>query len=175
MPLIVDFLATLTLLAHIGMATLALLVLFLRPWGRRALTWLRGIVHARTAALVVAWSGTLGSLYLSEVLAWAPCKLCWLQRTMLYPQALLLTFMRKDDRMSWLVPLNVVGAAVAALQVAEQRGSIAACGDASCAVLYSLHYGYISVPVMALTAFVMMGLLLWEHNTSTTRSWKARA
>ncbi len=73
------------------------------------------------------------------------------------------------------MPLNVVGAAVAALQVAEQRGSIAACGDASCAVLYSLHYGYISVPVMALTAFVMMGLLLWEHNTSTTRSWKARA
>ena len=41
-------------------------------------------------AWVVALVATLGSLYLSEVLGYRPCKLCWYQRIAMYPLALML-------------------------------------------------------------------------------------
>lgn len=37
------------------------------------------------AAWVVACVATLGSLYLSEILGYEPCKLCWFQRILMYP------------------------------------------------------------------------------------------
>ncbi len=48
-----------------------------RPWR----TWL---------AFAVAAGATLGSLYFSERVGFAPCKLCWYQRCAMYPLAVVL-------------------------------------------------------------------------------------
>ena len=42
------------------------------------------------AAAAIATVCTAGSLYLSEVAEFTPCKLCWYQRIAMYPSALLL-------------------------------------------------------------------------------------
>ena len=38
----------------------------------------------------LALAATLGSLFYSEIAGFEPCKLCWLQRIFMYPQAVLL-------------------------------------------------------------------------------------
>jgi len=40
-------------------------------------------------SFLVAATATLGSLYLSEVLLWVPCELCWFQRILMYPLSLI--------------------------------------------------------------------------------------
>ena len=42
------------------------------------------------AAAAIATVCAVGSLYLSEVAEFTPCKLCWYQRIAMYPSALLL-------------------------------------------------------------------------------------
>lgn len=53
---------------------------------------------SRHIALLAAWIATCGSLFFSEVLGWVPCVLCWYQRILMYPLALLLAIgiVRRD-------------------------------------------------------------------------------
>src|SRR3989338_2312104 len=46
--------------------------------------------YAYILAFLVALTATLGSLFLSEVAKFQPCILCWYQRILMYPQAILL-------------------------------------------------------------------------------------
>lgn len=46
--------------------------------------------YALHLAWLVAIIATGGSLYMSEILLWEPCKLCWVQRIFMYPLVLLL-------------------------------------------------------------------------------------
>ena len=46
--------------------------------------------HAKYLAWLVVLASTLGSLYFSEVLGYAPCILCWYQRIAIYPLALII-------------------------------------------------------------------------------------
>ena len=45
---------------------------------------------SRHIALFAAWVAMCGSLFFSEVLGWQPCVLCWYQRILMYPLAILL-------------------------------------------------------------------------------------
>ncbi len=53
---------------------------------------------SRYIALLAAWIATSGSLFMSEVLLWVPCVLCWYQRILMYPLTLILTvgILRRD-------------------------------------------------------------------------------
>ena len=55
---------------------------------------LKGRAPLARWALALAWlvalTATLGSLYLSEVVGFAPCLLCWYQRIAMYPLAVVL-------------------------------------------------------------------------------------
>ena len=46
---------------------------------------------SRSIALLAAWLATGGSLFFSEVLHYTPCMLCWYQRILMYPLAVILT------------------------------------------------------------------------------------
>ncbi|WP_261663378.1 disulfide bond formation protein B [Deinococcus sp. Marseille-Q6407] len=132
-------------------------------------------------AWVVALAAALGSLYLSEVLGYRPCKLCWYQRTAMYPLALTLGIaaFRDDLRFRvYAVPLALAGIVTALLQNAEVWGWIGqlkACsidaGQEPCTTIWPLWsqlFGegasalnsILTIPVLSMTAFGLILLLL---------------
>lgn len=124
--------------------------------------------HAQLLAFFVALAALLGSLYFSDVLGYEPCKLCWYQRILMYPQTLLLGFalIRAERREIWryVVLLSFVGMLFAGFHYISQVLDIglpcSAIGySASCSERFFLTYGYITIPMMALTAFVALLVL----------------
>jgi len=63
-------------------------------------------------AWLVAVIATLGSLYFSEVRGFIPCELCWYQRILMYPLAVILgvaAFVEDDKCKRYVLPLSVLG------------------------------------------------------------------
>jgi disulfide bond formation protein DsbB len=72
-------------------------------------------------AWLIATFGTLLSLYYSEIKGAEPCKLCWLQRIFLFPLPILLfplIFKGKKEFIPYVLPLPIIGLAVAIFQTA---------------------------------------------------------
>ncbi len=124
-------------------------------------------------AFFVAFFSMTGSLFYSEVAHFEPCKLCWYQRIAMYPLVLLLALgIRFRDRMiTWYAgALAAVGALIAAnhyyLQVSGN--SLLPCSaigySVSCSKQFVLKYGYITIPVMALSAFVFIIIAMIIHH-----------
>ena len=64
-------------------------------------------------SFLVAAGATAGSLYFSEVANYVPCRLCWFQRTAMYPLSviLLVAAIRRDRGARWyVVPIAAAGA-----------------------------------------------------------------
>lgn len=120
-------------------------------------------------AWVVSLVATGGSLFMSEILEFAPCKLCWLQRIFMYPLVLLLgrAAIRGDRRIvGYVMPLVIIGGCISLYHYGEQKvpgmASILPCKvGVPCNEDYLDWFGVITIPLMALVAFVMIGLLLW--------------
>jgi disulfide bond formation protein DsbB len=124
-----------------------------RDLGRLAL-WL---------AWIVALVTTLGSLYFSEVAHFTPCKLCWYQRIAIYPLSivLLVAALRRDRRIGWyVIPVATIGALFAAyhtqLQAFPRQHSSFCTLTEPCTVRYVWEFGFVSLPFMALSAFVFV-------------------
>jgi disulfide bond formation protein DsbB len=116
-------------------------------------------------AFVAAATAMCGSLYLSEVAHLTPCKLCWFQRICMYPLALLLgiAMFRRDllTARRYLVPLAGVGALISAYHYQLERlpqQPVVSCGigEPSCAQPVLDVLGFISVPFLALAAFLLI-------------------
>lgn len=177
MSLVNTILGTLTLLLNIGFIG-ALLVFIGRKMGRE-FSFLERVErfisdHSYKLILLVASTATLGSLYMSNILGWTPCKLCWFQRIFMYPVVLLSAvgiYLDKDNLRDYVMPLVLVGIPIAfyhsVIQRIEQFSS-AGCSitAVSCETQYTFHYGYITIPVMALTAFIAIGIILWRYDSS---------
>jgi disulfide bond formation protein DsbB len=128
----------------------------------------RGLFIAFVAALLA----TLGSLTYSEILGYAPCKLCWIQRIFMYPQVLVLGLAlwgkHKENRalLDLSLLMSIIGGVAALYHYLMQlgfipEGSCAAIGySASCAERFVLQFGYITIPFMALSAFALIALAL---------------
>ena len=116
--------------------------------------------QALSLAAVVALVCTLGSLYLSEVADFIPCKLCWYQRIAMYPQVLLLAiawFRRDEGIRSYSLPLAVVGACISTFHILVERfpsleGSGGVCDPSNpCTIRWVEEFGFITIPTMALS------------------------
>ncbi len=120
----------------------------------------RGMYVAMAAALVA----TLGSLYFSEVRLYIPCRLCWFQRIFMYPLAFLIPvgLLRRDAGLRlYVLPLAFVGGGISLYHVLMQKTSLvtesAAClTSVPCSGQYINWFGFISIPVLALTAFAVI-------------------
>ncbi len=136
------------------------------------------------AGWAVALVATLGSLYFSEIADFIPCKLCWLQRIGMYPLAalLLLAALRKDVRGGaiYALPLAIYGALVAIFHVYVEINPSAEPSSckvgASCTVKWIDELGYVTIPVLSLTAFaaVIALMLLALSRTRTAPTGPAR-
>lgn len=119
--------------------------------------------HGLWVAFIAAFLATAGSLIYSDVIGYAPCKLCWFQRIFMYPQVILLgiALYRKDQGMKiYALVLSVVGALIALFHYTGQTGltplPCSAVGvSVSCSVRFVMEFGYITIPMMAFSAFLL--------------------
>lgn len=115
-------------------------------------------------ALAAAWIAMLGSLYFSEVRGFVPCALCWHQRILMYPLAGLILFgiLRRDHHLPFLVlPFSLFGQGVSTYHYLLQKttvfGAPSACGaGVPCTTVYINWAGFITIPFLAMTAFLII-------------------
>lgn len=116
-------------------------------------------------SFIISVVATLGSLFYSEILGYSPCKLCWYQRILMYPQVLFfgIALFKKDRSiLNYVLPLSVIGFFVAGfhyfLQMSKNISfSCEVVGySAACSEKFLLHLGYITIPMMAFTAFALL-------------------
>lgn len=128
----------------------------------------------RYIALLAAVIATGGSLFFSEVLGWLPCELCWFQRILMYPLALILTVgILRDDRgvHLYVLPLSLAGMAVALyhyLQVLLVIAPSPCQGGVPCSVDYLTPIltgplSFIKIPFLALVAFTVISVMMGNY------------
>lgn len=105
------------------------------------------------------------SLFYSEIAGFEPCKLCWFQRIFMYPQIILLSvaLIKKDSKIvDYSLPLALIGTLFALYHNYIYYGgeSIFSCSafglGVSCTKRYVFELGYITIPLMSLTSFLLL-------------------
>jgi disulfide bond formation protein DsbB len=125
-------------------------------------------------ALAPALTALLGSLYYSEIAGFVPCALCWYQRILMYPLSvtILVGILNHDEYLpNYVLPFSVIGMGVSTYHHLIELGIIehsAACAvGVPCNLIYVNYFGFITIPVLALTAFTMitviMGATKWAY------------
>ena len=164
---LVTLLAGASLLAYVLAVGLAGALMVPATRSRMA-SGLRGRAgHPIGWAWIVASVAATGSLYLSEVVGFVPCVLCWYQRIAMYPLVLVLGVgMLRGDAGVWryAIALPILGAAIAAYHVVIQLQpslDLGVCSEgASCTGRYLAVFGFVSIPVMAGAGFLLVTALL---------------
>jgi disulfide bond formation protein DsbB len=120
-------------------------------------------------AWVIALSGMIGSLVMSEIFGWVPCVLCWYQRILLYPLVLLIpiAILRKDSSPEQIIlPFSLIGVLIAfyhwLLQIGVISEAVAPCqAGISCITTYINYFGFINIPFLSMLAFGAISLLVY--------------
>jgi hypothetical protein len=165
------FYAILALIAFAFVA-IVLLVRLLAFASSSAHRWYRAIggviePNAVGIAFIVAMLATIGSLYFSEIAHFEPCRLCWYQRIAMYPLVVILGIaaVRRDaDAGIYVRALAGIGAVISTYHLALEwvpALDTGACGvGPSCTVIWFREFGFISLPLLALAAFLLILTLL---------------
>lgn len=122
-------------------------------------------------ALAASLGATAMSLYYELVVGYEPCVLCWWQRVVMYPQVVIfaVALVRRDTRASailYSVILSAIGLVIGIynhlLQVLPGAGlPCPATGTVSCAKILYLELGYITFPMLAITFFAFLIVLMF--------------
>lgn len=165
-----DVIVALAVLGVVGQVLAGLLIVV----GALALAGLRAPLDAVRRALwgyelwggfVVAAIATGGSLFFSQVAGFVPCELCWFQRIAMYPLSLLLLFLafHGDHRAArYLLPFPVIGGGISIYHILVENhvvGQETAClvsAPGGCATKWINEFGYMTIPTLALTGFVLL-------------------
>ncbi len=171
-----DVVTLFSILTVIGQAIILLLLVPLFRPKSGFHSWLSR--NALVLMFIVAAAAIVGSLFFSEIAGWVPCKDCWLQRICMYPQfvILLIALWKKDRGIAlYILALSIIGAGIAVDHYADQVSAaffpvpdeagvnilLKPCdaSGVSCAET-QIHFtfGYITIPMMALTAFILNAL-----------------
>jgi len=133
---------------------------------------------ALPAAWIVAVVTMLGSLYYSKVMEFVPCELCWYQRICIYPFAVILGIAawRRDAGIRvYAIPVFAIGMVISTYHTWIQAfppssGTSFCTADVPCTTRYVWELGFVSLPFMALSAFVVMTVLLLVARPAPRRS-----
>ena len=158
-----------------GVLADALFLLFFWTRKKRVSSGIIGFITDTTQkygilfAWIVATIAMFGSLYLSDIAGLAPCILCWYQRILMYPQVFILgvaSLRKKTDVIPYALALSIPGIFLSSFHYWEQitQNPLIPCKtvgySVSCTEKFFMHFGYITIPMMALTAFVLITLFL---------------
>lgn len=159
-----------TIILQIGILKLLIFIMFKKQL--RKFFWY-GLLerYAFLFAFLLALAATVGSLFYSHVVGFPPCDLCWYQRIFMYPQVIILgiaVWKKEYSAKLSVITLSIIGALVSLYQVLLQFGAAGNLGklldcttdltQPSCATIDFIEFGYITMPVMALTVFVLIAL-----------------
>ena len=129
------------------------------------------------SAWLIAAMATLGALFMSEIMGFAPCVLCWYQRIFMFPLVFVLAaglFPLDPKVLRYALPLAVAGLLVAGFHVLLTMGiipeTLAPCRQGiPCKTIQVEWFGFVTIPLLSFLAFLTInGLLL----ASTIRSSK---
>jgi disulfide bond formation protein DsbB len=156
--------SVLTIIAQVCILLLLFVWLFHTHFSRIILRFFAK--NALLIAFLIALTSTLGSLFYSEIAFFTPCNLCWYQRILMYPQTVLfaVAFARKDKQVSlYAIILSSLGAGLALYHYFLQLGIInelvpcsAVSAIVSCSNKFVMNFGYITIPMMSFSAFVLI-------------------
>ena len=172
---ILSMFAWLTLLVN-ALTLLLIISLVRRNVTRSAFPGTFGLAASRLA-IAVTVAASLGSLYLSEVGNLTPCRWCWIQRMAMYPLAfVLLIGWFTGDRLvrRYAVPMAVLGLAASIwhylLQQVPGLSDAESCSlTTPCSVTYIEKFGFISIPWMAGSVFLLTVILLTGFRSTDSR------
>lgn len=132
---------------------------------------------SRETYIFIAWAASViamfGSLYFSEIRQYEPCELCWYQRILMYPMVIILGIATviKDYRIAlYSMILSGIGACISTYHYLLQKVSFfadaaPACGRVPCTGQYINWLGFITIPFLALVAFIIIficSLIIWK-------------
>lgn len=162
-----QFLSTGAVLIHILLG-IFLLSLLIPKFRTPVWAWIQRYAYA--IGLTMTIFAVSGSLFYSEIAQYTPCKLCWLQRIAIFPLPLLLLvgLLRKSKDTGWFIlPQVLIGLAIALFHYTNQVWSALSPSTAptlncstvgyapSCSEFFVMQYGYITIPMMAITTLVV--------------------
>jgi disulfide bond formation protein DsbB len=167
---VIEFLAVLAVAAQVAVVLWVVLRGIELLGGSRRPLDAAGRLIARDAlklAWLVSLVATAGSLYMSEVQHYQPCVLCWYQRIAMYPLVVILGIaaLRRDEQVRrYVLPLVGIGAAISIyhyqLERFPEQETIACSATVPCTTIWFEQFGYITIPMMALSAFALIAVIL---------------
>ncbi|MGE6260383.1 disulfide oxidoreductase [Heyndrickxia sporothermodurans] len=115
-------------------------------------------------AWIVSIFAMLGSLYFSEIRHFVPCELCWFQRILMYPLTILIgiSVFRKEYQLSiYTAVLSGIGLLTSLYHYSIQKipflnTHAPSCGPVSCTGEYINWLGFMTIPFLALIAFILI-------------------
>lgn len=130
-------------------------------------------------AFAAALAAMLGSLFFGEVMHLPPCTLCWYQRICLFPLTAVLAVgiaLRDEHLLAYALPLVLAGLAISIYHNLLQFGvideALSPCtGGTSCSERQIAWLGFLTIPMMALGAFLaILGSLVAHHRIQSRAS-----
>ena len=124
------------------------------------------------AAWLIASASALGALFFSEIMQLPPCSLCWYQRTLMFPLAVILPmglFPFDQKVVRYALPLAVVGWLLAAFQMLLIAGIIPeklepCTQGVPCSETVIEWFGFVTIPLLSVAAFAsIIALLVLTH------------
>lgn len=158
-----QILSLLTLLSQLSLLLTASILLISRNRLRYYLLYLLN-KNALRLIFVISLTATAGSLFYSEVAGYIPCELCWYQRIFMYPQVFMagLALYKNDIKITrYSLLLSVIGGLISLYHSyitywVRETDICSIAGGVSCLRRYVFELGYITIPLMALTAFILI-------------------
>lgn len=167
---IIDIIGFLTLLSHIFILVLILGLIFKLKFLKSLKHYLKN--NFLLLSFLMSLGAVIGSLFFSEIMGFEACILCWYQRVIIFPLPiiLLVALIKKDKNIrNYILPLVSIGALIALYNVIIERTGSEFCDVASlipCDVIYVLQFNYITIPVMSLTLFILLGILMLNSKST---------
>jgi len=153
-----------TLLVHI--LIIAGVISFFTSKKKGVYTWIGRYGVAIT--YLVALGAMIGSLFYSEIAGFEPCVLCWYQRIPMYAIVFIAgwALYKKDKHViPYAIVLSWAGLVIAAYHnllpfLSKMPVTCSPTSAVSCTEQYFTYFGYITIPMISLTAFGVMLLVL---------------
>lgn len=147
---------------HVSLALAVIYIIFFRKQQNALVNFTSK--HGMLLAFIVALVSTAASLFYSQYAGFNPCELCWFQRIFMYPLVFLLglALIKKDSRIvDYALSLAAMGTLIALNHnYLYYGGSGAFCSlsasGVSCVKSYVFEFGYVTIPLMALTGFLLV-------------------
>lgn len=116
--------------------------------------------------LTISAAAIFGSLFFSEVMKLPPCNLCWYQRILLYPVALIVLtgiYLQSSDTNRFVAPFAWLGLGIAVyhnLIYYKIIQVIIPCTESAPCTAQQLNYlGFITIPLLSASAFLMLSII----------------